>query len=124
MALMLGLIGILLPILPTTPFILLASACFMRGSPRFHHWLHNHPSFGPILTNWHRYGAVSRIVKKRAYLLISISFTFSIMLVPILWVKAFLFVVFVILISWFRNVPVYDLNADHSENIKGIKESH
>ena len=118
MALILGLIGVLLPVLPTTPFILLASACFMRGSPRFHDWLHNHRSFGPILTNWHRHGAVSRIVKKRAYWLISLSFTFSIILVPILWMKPFLFLVFVILISWFRNVPVYDLIAGHPENIK------
>ncbi|WP_256597632.1 YbaN family protein [Moritella viscosa] len=108
LALILGLIGILLPILPTTPFVLLASACFMRGSPSFHHWLHSHPSFGPILTNWHHYGAVSSTVKKRAYWLISLSFTLSITLVPILFVKLFLFVVFIVLISWFRRIPVHD----------------
>ena len=61
----LGIAGIVLPLLPTTPFILLASACFMRGSPAFHRWLHEHKTFGPMLENWHKHRAVTRKVKQR-----------------------------------------------------------
>lgn len=48
-ALILGLVGIPLPVLPTTPFLLLAAACFLRSSPRFHQWLVNHRLLGSYL---------------------------------------------------------------------------
>jgi uncharacterized membrane protein YbaN (DUF454 family) len=51
-SLSLGIIGIILPVLPTTPFILLTGYCFYRGSPRFHNWLMRHPSFGPIIREY------------------------------------------------------------------------
>ncbi len=53
-SLALGLLGILLPGLPTTPFILLAAACYARASPRLHAWLLNHRWFGPMLRDWER----------------------------------------------------------------------
>jgi len=52
LALLLALLGLFLPLLPTTPFLLLASACFARGSSRLHGWLLNHRVFGVYLRNF------------------------------------------------------------------------
>lgn len=55
----LGAIGVLVPGLPTTPFMLLALWAFSRSSKRFHDWLYFHPLFGPPLQRWERYGVIS-----------------------------------------------------------------
>ncbi|KLV09208.1 hypothetical protein ABT56_03160 [Photobacterium aquae] len=104
----LGALGAFLPLLPTTPFLLLASGCFMRGSPRLNHWLNHHPRFGPVLQNWHQHGAISPMVKKRANVMIVLSFFISICLVPQLWHKGLLCVVMTILLVWFNRLPVRD----------------
>ena len=62
-ALSLGAIGIALPLLPTTPFILVAAIAFARSSKRLHDWLVNHDIFGTLINNWQRYGAINRRAK-------------------------------------------------------------
>ena len=57
-SLVLGFIGIFLPLLPTTPFVLLAAACFARGSERFHDWLVSHPRFGPLVRDWQAHRSI------------------------------------------------------------------
>lgn len=63
LSLSLGAIGVALPLLPTTPFILLAALAFARSSNRLHDWLVNHDVFGSLLANWQRHGAISRRAK-------------------------------------------------------------
>lgn len=52
--LIIGLIGIFLPLLPTTPFLILTAICFNKGSDKFHSWLINHRLFGPPIQDWQK----------------------------------------------------------------------
>lgn len=61
--LVLGFIGALLPLMPTTIFLILAAWCFARSSPRLEAWLLAHPYFGPTLSAWREHGAISRRAK-------------------------------------------------------------
>ncbi|MCI5148385.1 MAG: DUF454 family protein [Candidatus Electrothrix sp. MAN1_4] len=75
---LIGILGILLPLLPTTPFLLLASALFSRSSPRFHQMLLNNAWFGPIIRQWEETRTLSRKIKYRASFLIISIFSISI----------------------------------------------
>ena len=72
-SLVLGIIGIALPLLPTTPFLLLAAFCFTRGSERMNNWLLNHPTLGPPIVDWRDYGAISK--KSKIWALVVIAAT-------------------------------------------------
>ncbi len=74
----LGAFGALLPLLPTTPFLILALACFSKSSPRFHQMLLNNKWFGPPLAQWEQTHTVRKKVKKKAALLIILTFGISI----------------------------------------------
>lgn len=56
--LLLGVVGIFVPLLPTTPFVLLAAWCFARSSQAFHQWLLDHKTFGPAIAAWRSRGAI------------------------------------------------------------------
>ncbi len=62
-SLALGGAGVLLPLLPTTPFVLVAAFAFAKSSNRLHRWLIEHNVFGPLIENWRRDGAISRPTK-------------------------------------------------------------
>lgn len=62
-SLALGVVGIFLPGLPTTPFVLLAAACFAKASPRVHGWLLNHRLFGPMVRDWDQHRSLTRRTK-------------------------------------------------------------
>jgi uncharacterized membrane protein YbaN (DUF454 family) len=66
----LGTLGVFLPLLPTTPFLLLAAACFARSSPRLHAWLLASPVLGPLLLDWERHGAIAPRAKWTCTLLL------------------------------------------------------
>lgn len=63
-----GTVGVFVPVLPTTPFLLLAAACFMRSSQRLHTWLIEHPRLGPYVRGFVDGEGVPRRVKKVALL--------------------------------------------------------
>ena len=63
-----GIAGVVLPLVPTTPFLLLAAFAFARSSPRFHYWLINHRHFGPVILDWQRNGSIARRYKVAALL--------------------------------------------------------
>ena len=56
-------LGVVLPLFPTTPFVLLAAFAFMRSSERLHGWLVTHPLFGDLIRDWHQHKAIGRPAK-------------------------------------------------------------
>ena len=89
-AVVLAILGVFLPLLPTTPFLLLASACFMRGSDRMHRWLRHHPVFGEYLRNFEDKRALPLRAKILSILLLWPSMLYSIYLVKPILLKGML----------------------------------
>lgn len=73
----LGLLGVVLPLLPTVPFMILAAFCFARSSERLHIWLLTHPTFGPLIQDWQRSGSIRPRAKKLATVSIAAVFGVS-----------------------------------------------
>ena len=73
----LGILGIFLPLLPTTPFLLLAAACYARSSKRFHHWLLNNRLFGNYIKNYQKGKGIPIKVKFSSIILLWIAIIFS-----------------------------------------------
>lgn len=86
----LGVIGIFVPVLPTTPFLLLAAACFVRSSRRFYLWLVNHPRLGPWIRDYLEGNGIPLKGKIYAIGLMWLSIGFSCYLVPLFWARAFM----------------------------------
>ncbi len=76
----LAMVGIVLPLLPTVPFLLLAAFFFARSSSRLHNWLVTHRSFGPLIVDWQSSGAIRPGAKKAATLSIAAVFGLSVLL--------------------------------------------
>jgi uncharacterized membrane protein YbaN (DUF454 family) len=110
-AILLGILGAVLPILPTTPFIILAAYCFARSSERFHKKLLANRIAGSIIREWCLYHSIPRRAKRWAYLLMALSFGSSILIVPALWHKVMLATIGTILAIFIWRVPVRDTEA-------------
>ena len=81
----LGAVGVFLPLLPTTPFILLALWCFARSSERFHQWLMKHPNFGPLITLWYSDEGIAPSSRNRILILMWCSLFISMAIIAKLW---------------------------------------
>ena len=73
-----GAVGIFLPVLPATPFMILALWCFSKSSEKFHNWLYHHHLFGPPLKLWDQHRVIPMVAKVFAitFMLISLSYLF------------------------------------------------
>jgi uncharacterized membrane protein YbaN (DUF454 family) len=104
-ALAIGVMGIVLPVLLTTPFLLLAAACYARASTRLYGWLLGQSALGPIITRWRESGSLAPGVKIRAIVLVVVTFAVSIILVDGLIVRALLLVTAAVLTVFLARLP-------------------
>ncbi|HRP86386.1 MAG TPA: YbaN family protein [Gammaproteobacteria bacterium] len=102
----LGALGILLPGLPTTPFLLLAAYCFARSSEHFHNWLLNHRWFGSYVRNFESGRGMTRPAKATTLLVMWLSFGFTIVLfVPVVWGQVSMFLLAVTVSVYIMRLP-------------------
>ena len=106
LALLLGVIGVFLPVMPTTPFILLAAYFFSKSSPRIHAWLVNHRWFGPLILDWQTHRGVRASIRRRALWMMAISFSFSMYVLPTWQLKVGLALGFLVVVVWFLRLPL------------------
>lgn len=103
---LLGIAGAFLPVLPTTPFILLAAACYAKASERFHQRLLNHPTFGPTIRNWEQYRSIAPRTKKVAITMMTLSIGASIYVVrEHLWLQLLLGAIALSVGTWMWRLP-------------------
>lgn len=79
----LGLVGAFLPILPTTPLMIIALWAFSKSSDRFQHWLYNHSVFGPPIQRWHKFRVISAAAKIAAIGSMAASITYLVIFTTI-----------------------------------------
>jgi uncharacterized membrane protein YbaN (DUF454 family) len=101
----LGVIGIFVPGLPTTVFILLAGWAAARSSPRFSAWLENHAKFGPMIRDWRDRGAVSRRAKISATIVMAISSAILFLTASRAWVAEAITAVMAVVLMWLWRRP-------------------
>jgi hypothetical protein len=108
-AVALGVIGAFVPVLPTTPFLLVGAACFARASPRLHRRLARSRTFGPLLEEWRRHRSIAWRTKLYALALMGLSIAASAtFVIEAWWGKALLVAVGVATGTWLWTIPSRD----------------
>jgi uncharacterized membrane protein YbaN (DUF454 family) len=111
---LLGVIGIVVPIMPTTPFLLVAAACFARASPRFYRWLVTSRTFGPLILEWRRYHSIPWRTKLFAMALFALSLGTSIVLfVRPAWAQGIVALMGLCVLAILYRIPSRDRPARH-----------
>lgn len=111
-SLALGVVGIFLPVLPTTPFLLVTAACYARASTRLYEWLLGQPSLGPVITEWRRSRSFPPGVKVRALVMVVVTFAVSIALIDSLLARLILLSVAAILLTFLYRIPTAPPGAE------------
>lgn len=104
-ALGLGLVGVVLPGLPTVPFVLLAAFAAARGSQRLHAWLLAHRQFGPVIRDWQMQGAVSRRAKRLAVAMMAACGVVMLLAAPRPWMAGAGIAVMAVVAVWLWSRP-------------------
>ncbi|WP_455282454.1 YbaN family protein [[Eubacterium] cellulosolvens] len=105
-SLSLGIVGIFLPLLPTTPFLLLTAACYARGSSRLHNWLLNNKLFGKYIRNYNEGKGIPARSKVLALTLLWLTIGFSILyVIPILIVQIILLTIATLVSIYIISLP-------------------
>ncbi len=105
-SLALGVVGIVLPVLPTTPFLLLTAALWSRSSERFHVWLLTPRFFGPPITRYRRDHCIPARTKALAITMLAVSMTITIVwFIPVPAVKVLLACIGVGSVTWILRIP-------------------
>ena len=99
LSLALGIIGIFLPVLPTTPLVLLAAYCYYRGSHRMYHWLMNHPHLGRYIKNFREHKVIPRRIKTYILTLLWTSLLFCAYILQPIWLKC-LMIAIAVGVTW------------------------
>ncbi|RNF82852.1 YbaN family protein [Montanilutibacter psychrotolerans] len=107
----LGIIGIVVPGLPTVPFVLLSGFAAARGSRRLHDWLMAHRVFGPMLRDWQAHGAVSRRAKWLATTMMAACAVVMFLTAPRLWMAAIGTTIMTLVAIWLWARPERPANA-------------
>lgn len=93
LSLVLGVIGIFLPVLPTTPLLLLTAFCYYRGSSRMYDWLMSHPKLGPYIRNFRENRMIPRRVKVYILTMLWASLLFCAYILDPIWLKCLMMVI-------------------------------
>lgn len=101
----LGLIGVVLPGLPTVPFVLLAAYAAARGSERLHGWLHRHRHFGPLIRDWQARGAVAPRAKRLAVVMMGACAVVMFLTAPQPWMAGVGTGVMALVAAWLWSRP-------------------
>lgn len=105
LAVALGAAGLVLPVLPTVPFLLLAAFCFARSSDRLHDWILSHPVYGPPIRNWRAEGRVPRRAKVIACASMGTGFGIAAWLALPLWILVLQAAVLLSVAAWLVTRP-------------------
>jgi uncharacterized membrane protein YbaN (DUF454 family) len=109
LCLVLAVVGVFTPVLPTTPFVLLAAACYARASNRFHRMLLDNRTFGPIIREWERHRSIPRRVKAVAIGMMATTLSISVIFfVEPAWLKGALVALGFVLGFWMYRIPSRD----------------
>ncbi len=110
--LLIGCVGIVLPLLPTTPFLLLALACYARSSERWYHWLITNRWFGEYIKNWHEGKGIPMKTKilTIAFLILTIGYS-ALVVVPFFIGKAILIIIAICISMHVLSLPTLEPSA-------------